>query len=163
MSSSVAELVKVKYPNLVTGLDAVAGGHSAVLVKREGVLALARALKDDPEFSMNMLMDLFAVDYLHWEEKSFRFEVVYNLFSLKKNHRLFLKAALDERDPSVDSVIGVWPAADWFEREVWDMMGIRFSGHPDLKRILMYEGFEGHPLRKDYPYNRRQPIVGPAV
>jgi len=95
-------------------------------------------------------------------DAAFRFEVVYHLYSLTHNHRLRLKVPLTAEDPTVDSVSEVWQSANWFEREVWDMFGIRFTGHPNLKRILMYEPFEGHPLRKDYPVNKRQPLVGPV-
>ena len=73
-----------------------------------------------------------------------------------------MKIPLPEQKPEMDSVASLWGSADWFEREVWDMYGIRFHGHPNLKRILMYEGFEGHPLRKDYPVNKRQPLIGPV-
>ncbi len=92
----------------------------------------------------------------------FRFEVVYHFYSATHNHRLRLKVPVTEADPVVDSLTSFWRAADWFEREVWDMFGIRFNGHPNLKRILMYEPFEGHPLRRDYPVNKRQPLVGPV-
>jgi NADH-quinone oxidoreductase subunit C len=68
---------------------------------------------------------------------------------------------VDADEPSIDSAVELWPVADWLEREAWDMFGVTFNGHPDLRRILMYEEFEGHPLRKDYPVNRRQPLVGP--
>ena len=91
-----------------------------------------------------------------------RFEVVYHLYSLARNHRLRLKVPIAEADPVVPSVTGLWRSADWFEREIWDMFGIRFTGHPNLKRIMMYDAFEGHPLRKDYPVAKRQPILGPA-
>ena len=80
-----------------------------------------------------------------------RFEVVYHFFSLALKHRLRVKVPVPESDPVVDTVSGLWATANWFEREVWDMVGIKFRGHPNLKRILMYESFEGHPLRKDYP------------
>ncbi|MCM8811590.1 MAG: NADH-quinone oxidoreductase subunit C [Candidatus Omnitrophica bacterium] len=90
-----------------------------------------------------------------------RFEVVYHFYSLETGHRLRLKVPVEEDSPQVDSLTPVWASADWFEREVWDMFGIRFKGHPNLKRILMYEEFQGHPLRKDYPVNRRQPLIGP--
>ena len=159
--SSLAEAVRSKFPNLVLE-TADPHGDPVVIAKREGIKALLTSLKNDPEFQFNILMDLFAVDYLHWEEKAVRFEVVYNLYSLKKNHRLFVKAPVPETDPAMDSATAVWPAADWYEREIWDLFGIRFKDHPNLKRILMYEGFEGHPLRKDYPYNKRQPLIGPA-
>ncbi|MBI3314632.1 MAG: NADH-quinone oxidoreductase subunit C, partial [Candidatus Omnitrophica bacterium] len=75
--------------------------------------------------------------------------------------RLRLKVPVDEKDPEVDTLTGLWPGADWYEREVWDMFGIQFKGHPNLKRILMYEEFQGHALRKDYPFNKRQPLIGP--
>ncbi len=98
-----------------------------------------------------------------WERGAgaeYRFDVVYHLYSLSKNHRVRLRVPVKANDAVVDSVTGLWPSANWFEREVWDMFGIRFAGHPDLRRILMYDGFEGHALRKDYPITRRQPIIG---
>ena len=94
-----------------------------------------------------------------------RFVVVYHFFSLPLKHRLRLEVSLgevEEAEPEVDSLSALWAAADWLEREVWDMFGIRFRGHPNLKRILMYEEFVGHPLRKDYPVNKRQPLIGPV-
>ncbi|MGH7197828.1 MAG: NADH-quinone oxidoreductase subunit C [Candidatus Omnitrophota bacterium] len=157
---NLAERLKQKFPNIV--LDAFdMRGIPAAVVRKEGIKSLAASVKTDPEFQFNVLMDLTAVDYLFWEEKECRFEVVYHLFSIPKNQRLILKAAVSESDAEIDSVTPVWVAADWFEREVYDMFGLKFKGHPNLKRILMYQGFEGHPLRKDYPYNKRQPLVGP--
>jgi NADH-quinone oxidoreductase subunit C len=94
-------------------------------------------------------------------DQEHRFEVVCHFYSLRHNHRLRVKVPVSEDDPSLDSVTSLWNSADWFEREVWDMFGVRFKGHPNLKRILMYEPFEGHPLRKDYPVNKRQPLLGP--
>lgn len=91
-----------------------------------------------------------------------RFEVVIHFFSLFHKHRIRLKVPLEESDPELDSLTALWPTANWFEREVWDMFGIRFRGHPHLERIMMYRGFEGHPLRKDYPVNKRQPLIGPV-
>jgi NADH-quinone oxidoreductase subunit C len=92
-----------------------------------------------------------------------RFAVVYHFFSKTLKHRLRLVVPVEEADAEVDSLISLWSGANWLEREVWDMFGIRFKGHPDLKRILMYEEFGGHPLRKDYPVKKRQPLIGPAV
>lgn len=135
-------------------------GDETVVVKRETLLDVMRRLKG-PEFDFNILMDLSAVDYVAFGEKRPRFEVVYHLYSLAKNHRLRVKVPVEERDLSVPTLTGLWPAADWYEREVWDMFGIQFVGHPNLKRILMYDEFAGHPLRKDYPVNRRQPLIGP--
>jgi len=96
-----------------------------------------------------------------------RFTVVYHFYSTHHKHRLRLVVPLraDPGDPSgveVESLTPLWPGANWLEREVWDMFGVRFRGHPDLRRILMYEGFAGHPLRKDYPVNKRQPLIGPV-
>ena len=174
---SLAERVKAKFPNLVIEACALvtfgdshrkavtvtesAKSDQMIIVKKEGIKNICLALKNDAEFQFNMLMDLTAVDYLFWEEKALRFEVIYNLFSLDLNHRLFVKVGVAESETTIDSVVSIWPAANWFEREVWDMFGIQFKGHPNLKRILMYEEFEGHPLRKDYPYNKRQPLIGP--
>ena len=92
----------------------------------------------------------------------FRFDVVYHFYSTRHNRRLRLRVPLASADPVVDSLTELWRSADWFEREVWDMFGIRFTGHPNLRRLLMYEEFQGHPLRKDYPAARRQPLIGPG-
>jgi NADH-quinone oxidoreductase subunit C len=88
--------------------------------------------------------------------------VVYHLYSLKYNTRVRVKAGVSEADCDIDSITSLWISADWFEREVFDLYGIHFKVHPDLRRILLYEGFEGHPLRKDYPLKKRQPLIGPV-
>ena len=124
------------------------------------MLTILHFLKEDPEFDFNVLMDLAGVD--HYRKRP-RYEVVYHLYSLDQNHRLRVKVAADDPDPEVDSVTGLWQAANWYEREVWDMFGIRFKGHPDLVRILLYDSFQGHPLRKDYPVTKRQPLIGPET
>ena len=145
-----------KFPQAV--VETPAGADPIVVIRRESILEVCKWLKTH---DFDFLMDLTCVDYLKWEEKPARFEVLYNLYSLRRNERVILKVRLSEKEASVESVTSVWPAADWYEREVWDMFGIRFPGHPNLKRILMYEDFKGHALRKDYPYNFRQPLVGP--
>lgn len=124
-----------------------------VSVKPERIINICRYLHDDPDISMDYLADLCGVDY---PGKKKRFEVVYNLFSIKFNHRITLKALLSGDDPSIDSVLPVWSGANWHERETCDMYGIVFNGHPDLRRILMPEDWEGHPLRKDYPLKGRE-------
>jgi NADH-quinone oxidoreductase subunit C len=131
-------------------------GDATVVVRRDDAPAILGELRDRAEFAFNFLIDVTAVDYLG---KTPRFEVVYHLFSLPKNHRLRVKIGVPEDDPWVHSLVPLWKAANWLEREVWDMFGIRFVGHPDLRRILMYEEFVGHPLRKDYPVAKRQPLV----
>lgn len=132
-------------------------GDDTLLVRREDVLEAFRVLKNDSELAFDFLSDLTAVDYLG--KKNPRFEVVYHLLSLGRNRRLRVKVPVPEDLPEVDSLTPLWKAADWMEREVWDMFGIRFRGHPDLRRILLYEEFRGYPLRKDYPVNQRQPLV----
>lgn len=131
-------------------------GNETIVINREDALAVFNALKDDPQFAFDLLGDLTAVDFFGQEP---RFEVVYQLYSMRLNHRLRVKIRVPEDDAVVPSVSSLWKAANWLEREVWDMFGVRFTSHPDLRRILMYEEFRGHPLRKDYPVNKRQPLV----
>ena len=137
--------------------------HTAI-VARDALLAVLAHCRDDAALAFDVLIDLTAVDYLKYpgREDGPRFEVVYHLYSITHNHRLRLKVRVDEDDASVPSAVALWPIANWLEREVWDMFGVRFEGHPDLRRLLMYEEFVGHPLRKDYPITRRQPLIGPA-
>jgi NADH-quinone oxidoreductase subunit C len=132
-------------------------GDETIVVQREGLIETFRSLKEDPALRFDFLSDLTAVDYLSKKEP--RFEVVYHLLSLPNKNRLRVKVPVPENDPEIDSLTALWKAADWMEREVWDMFGIRFRGHPDLRRILLYEEFRGYPLRKDYPVNQRQPLV----
>jgi NADH-quinone oxidoreductase subunit C len=140
------------------------GDHTAVL-SREAIVPALAFCRDDAALAFDMLVDLTAVDYSRFpgREDGPRFEVVYHLYSVTHNHRVRLKVPVEQDDPVVPTASGLWPIANWQEREVWDMFGIRFDGHPDLRRLLMYEEFEGHPLRKDYPINRRQTLIGPKV
>ena len=140
------------------------GDHTAV-VAREAIANALAFCRDDALLRFDLLMDVTAVDYLKFpgREDGPRFEVVYHLYSIGHGHRVRLKVPVEQDDPVVPTATGLWPIANWLEREVWDMFGIRFDGHPDLRRLLMYEEFEGHPLRKDYPINRRQPLIGPKV
>ena len=122
-------------------------GELVVDVPLAGIVPVLKFLRDDTNCQFKMLVDLCGVDYPEREE---RFEVVYNLLSLKHNQRIRLKVRTDENTP-VPTATGVFSAAGWFEREAWDLYGIFFSDHPDLRRILTDYGFEGHPLRKDFP------------
>ncbi len=115
-------------------------------------------LKNDSEPAFTMLIDLCGVDY---KPRAPRFEVIYQLHSLEAGQRIRLRAQLEESDCEIDSINDLYPVANWLEREAWDMFGIVFTGHPELKRLLMYEPFEGHPLRRDYPIGKRQPLIGP--
>ena len=135
-------------------------GDATAQIRRDAVVDVMRFLRDDAECRFEMLADLCAVDLLTLGEEP-RFEVVYHLYSLDKNHRLRIKARVPEDDCEIDTLVEVWPTANWLEREVWDLYGIRFRGHPDPRRVLLYEQFQGHPLRKDYPKERRQPLTGP--
>ena len=131
-------------------------GDATVVIGREDALEIFQALRDRPELAFDMLIDLTAVDYLG---KAPRFEVVSHLYSLPNNHRLRVKIRVPEDDAWVHSLVPLWKSANWVERECWDLLGIRFVGHPDPRRILMYEEFVGHPLRKDYPVEKRQPLT----
>ncbi len=132
-------------------------GDETIVIPREGLQETFRFLKDDSRLNFNVLMDLTVVDYLGKKEP--RFEVVYHLVSLRAKHRLRVKVAVPAEEPEVESLTPLWKGANWLEREAWDMFGIRFRGHPCLKRVLLYEEFQGHPLRKDYPVNQCQPLV----
>ncbi len=131
-------------------------GDDIIKVPREKLFSVIKFFKEDPELDCDMLVDLTCVDYLG--EKP-RFELVYHLRSMKKLHMIRVKTRAPEGDPTVDSLTPLYKIANWFEREVWDMYGVKFNGHPDLRRILLYEEFEGHPLRKDYPRQKEQPLV----
>ncbi|MFQ5897648.1 MAG: NADH-quinone oxidoreductase subunit C [Candidatus Methylomirabilia bacterium] len=151
-----------RFAGKIRETDDFRGDHTAVVDAR-GILDVLSFCKEDPRLRFEILMDLTAVDYLKYagREESPRFEVVYHLYSLTHNHRVRLKVRVEEDDAVLASAVSLWPVANWFEREVWDMFGIRFEGHPDLRRLLMYEEFQGHPLRKEYPKNKRQPLIGP--
>ncbi|PLX95032.1 MAG: NADH-quinone oxidoreductase subunit C [Desulfuromonas sp.] len=132
-------------------------GEVTVTVKKEDIVAICRYLKEEAGY--NFLCDLCGVDYLG---QSPRFMVVYNLYNITTKERLRVKVPVEEQDACVDTVSGVWSTANWPERECWDLMGISFAGHPDLRRILMPADWEGHPLRKDYPLQGpgREPYQG---
>ncbi len=157
-------LLAERFGSAIVETHAHRGDHTAVL-PREVIADALRFCRDDGRLGFDMLMDLTAVDYSTFpgREDGPRFEVVYHLYSVPHNHRLRLKTRVLEDDAVVPTALDLWPIANWFEREVWDMFGIRFEGHPDLRRLLLYEEFAGHPLRKDYPINRRQPLVGPRI
>ena len=126
--------------------------QTTVYALADDVPALARALRDRPELRFTFLAELTAVDF---HPRVPRFELVYILVSLEHRMRLRVKVALDAQDPHVRTVSDVWPAANWLEREVWDLFGIAFDGHPDPRRLLMPEDWDGYPLRKDYPVQIR--------
>ena len=142
----LADHIEAGLPDAVIRTEIVRG-ELTVWVKRDSVVDAARFLRDDPGCDFKMLIDLCGADYPEREE---RFEVVYHLLSHRQNQRVRMKLATDE-DMPVASIAGVFSAAGWFEREAYDLYGVLFSDHPDLRRILTDYGFEGHPLRKDFP------------
>ena len=136
----VAKTLKNTFPEAV-----IEAGEKILLIKKEFLVQVAEYFKNSPEFDCDYLTSITAVDYYHY------FEIIYQLSSLSKNHMLTLKVCCEGRSNlSLPSVVGLWRGADFQEREIFDLMGIRFEGHPNMKRIFLWEGFEGHPLRKDY-------------
>jgi NADH-quinone oxidoreductase subunit C len=129
--------------------------HPTIYIERDDVAAVMGSLRDHPQLRFTLLAELTAVDY--WPREP-RFELVYILVSLEHRRRLRVKVRLFGHDAKVGDVSGIWPAADWLEREVWDLFGIVFDGHPDPRRLLMPEDWEGHPLRKDYPVQVKMPV-----
>ena len=135
------------------GADAIRGeefrDNKRIIVPPAKLLAVLTSLKE--QFGFDMLADLAGIDYLGYPDAADRFGIVYALTSTRTAERLFVKTFVNDPDPELPSVVQLWRGADWMEREVYDMFGVRFAGHPDLRRILMPEGFTSHPLRKDYP------------
>ncbi len=144
--SELAEYVAAAFPGEVAAME-VAFHELMVAVERESIVKVLTFLRDDANCGFRVLVDICGVD---WPEREARFDVVYNLLSPTHNQRIRVKVRTDERRP-LPSVAGVFSSAGWYEREAWDMYGIMFSGHADLRRLLTDYGFEGHPLRKDFP------------
>jgi NADH-quinone oxidoreductase subunit C len=147
----IAKMVEGKFSGQVLDTTTYAG-QVAIMVKKDMIRDICLYLKDEPSLKMDHLADLTAVDYSTYPaDTGLRFEVVYNLISTEYLHRIRLKVRVPEEDPRVDTVSVIWQTANWHERETFDLMGIKFDGHPDLRRILLPEDWEGHPLRKEYP------------
>jgi NADH-quinone oxidoreductase subunit C len=142
----LAAHIEARMPDAVRSTQIILG-ELTVLAERDHILALLRFLRDDQQCNFETLIDICGVDYPGRNE---RFEVVYHLLSMRMNHRVRVRIRADE-ETAVASSVAIWPAANWFEREAFDMYGIQFSEHPDLRRILTDYGFEGFPLRKDFP------------
>lgn len=158
MAESDAELLRIRERLGAKVLDTLeAQGDSILFLDRAGLRDSFSALKEDRALDYDFLSDITAVDY--WKKKAPRFELVYQLISMARRRRLRVRVPVPENDPSVESLTPIWRGANFLEREVWDLFGIRFIGHPDLRRVLLYEEFQGHPLRKDYPVNLCQPRV----
>ena len=149
VSVATPQLALSQAASTLPGVRSTCLEHDEVVAEadRDSLVALMRTLRDDARFGFEQLMDICGVD---WPDRAERFDVVYNLLSVSLNQRLRVIVTTDETTP-VPSVSGIWPCATWWEREAWDMYGVLFSGQPDLRRILTDYGFEGHPLRKDFP------------
>lgn len=166
---TLADRVQERFAGIIERCT-VANAEVTAEVPRGELLGVCRALRDEPGFAFEILIDLCGVDYLAYGQENgqeydrvpgreqgghpregARFAVVYHLLSVRNNQRLRLRTFLDDEQPRVDSVIDVWASADWYEREAFDLFGILFDGHPDLRRLLTDYGFIGHPFRKDFP------------
>jgi NADH-quinone oxidoreductase subunit C len=146
-NSQILEKLTTRFPESVLGTDEFRDDLS-VVIRKDDIARVAEYIKSDPELSFDLIIDACGVDMYRPEE---RFEVVYTIYSLKNKRYLRLKVRVGEETAVVPTVTGVWPGANWHERETWDMFGIKFAGHPDLRRMYLPEEFEYHPLRKDFP------------
>ena len=151
---TLIEAIRTRLGEAVEGV-ADSFGDVVLLLRADSVRPAMAALREAP-FDYAVLLDLTCVDFAAAEG---RYELVYHLYSLSRNVRLRLKASVPADRPVVETLVGLWKNAEWLEREVFDMFGVRFEGHPYLRRLLTYEGFEGHPLRKSYPWRLEQPRI----
>lgn len=159
MAQKILDTLTKKFGDAITRTESTHGDEVAY-VKRAKLVEVATFLRDDPAMAFDSPVFVTCIDRLGLNNAAEgRFEVCYQLRSLKHRHRIRLKIQLDEGDVKVPSLAALWPAFDWQERETYDMYGIQFEGHHDLRRIYMYEEFVGYPLRKDYPKEKRQPLV----
>jgi len=169
MAKQVLDALQNKFPAAIEKTESQYGDEIA-WIKKDDLVAVAAWLRDDPSMAFDSPVFVTVIDRLdwrpvgvptsaHWTESQPRFEICYQLRSSRHRYRIRLKVAAQEQDAHCPSLAGLWPAFDWQEREAFDMYGIRFDGHPDLRRIFLYEEFVGHPLRKDYPKEKRQPLV----
>jgi NADH-quinone oxidoreductase subunit C len=156
VSKSAIQRLKERFPEAVAETYEGVGGDDVAVVRKDAIREVCRFLKDDAALAFNLAPYITAVDYFGSDP---RFDVVYQLASTIHGHRIRLRVGVPAGDAVVPSVVPVWKGANWYERYCWDMYGIRFDGHPDHRRLYMYEEFEGHALRKDYPLRGRQPLV----
>jgi NADH-quinone oxidoreductase subunit C len=145
-TNSMVEKLKQRFGTSIAEVNTFFGEVTVTVPKKE-IYDICKVLHSDPDLQFNFLTDLCGVDFY---SETPRFEVVYHLYSMKYNQRLRLKARVGDGD-SIASVESIWKVANWYEREAYDLFGIHFENHPDLRRIMLWDGYEGHPLRKDYP------------
>jgi NADH-quinone oxidoreductase subunit C len=159
MSQLVYDRVSAKHPHAVEERYTDRAGGEWLVLRRGDLRDVMGELRNDPALDYKLFLSIDAVDRLQLPNSAPRFELVYFLRSLTRKDLLRIKVRVDEADPEVPSIVPIFQGANWWERFVWDFYGIRFTGHPDLRRILLYEEFKGHPLRKDYPLRERQPLI----
>jgi NADH-quinone oxidoreductase subunit C len=147
-------VIKDVMSKMVVSVD-TSNSDIRITTKQDSLFELSKFLKEDSRLNFNMLSDLFAVDY---PKRPQRIEIIYNFYSTKNNFRIFIKCHSNIGEPDYPSLTALYNSANWFEREAYDMFGIKFKGHPDLKRILNPDDWEGHPLLKDYPLRKRPPV-----
>jgi NADH-quinone oxidoreductase subunit C len=161
VSQLVLDKLKAKFGAAILETHSDFGDDTAVVEPAQW-RAIATFLREDPALDFDLPVDLCGVDYPERGATGQRMEVVLHLYSIAKHQRVRLKARVGDEDmegAELDSLVSIWPGLNWLEREVYDMSGVRFRGHPDLRRILMYPEFEGHPLQKTYPADKTQPLV----
>jgi NADH-quinone oxidoreductase subunit C len=157
---AIIERLRAEFPDEILG-DYCNQGQIAAIVRPDRIVEMLRWLRDSDDLRMNHLRSLCGVDNSRRKDPGLsRFEVVYNLYSIPLRHEIRLRAEVDDKDPAIDSVVGLWVGADWLERETYDLMGIRFNNHPDLRRVLLPEDWVGHPLRKEYPLKGKAEWAG---
>ena len=160
-SNTIIEILSAELPDidfapapLMPGADP-STAQMSVRVPPDRLLDVLRFLRSDERCSFEQLCDLTCIDYMNFPKAADRYGVIYSLLSISHWHRLWVKCFVNDPSPEVPWVVCIWRGANWLEREVYDMFGVRFTGHPDLRRILTWESFEAHPLRKDYPLRGR--------
>jgi len=159
-SMAIADRLQARFPEEILQRFSF-HGQNGVGIRPARVVEILGWLRDSEETQMDHLRSLCGVDNARRKNGGLgRFEVVYNLYSISLRHEIRLRAQLADAEPCIDSVVSLWPGANWLERETYDLMGIRFNGHPDLRRVLLPEDWEGHPLRKEYPLRGRGEWVG---
>jgi NADH-quinone oxidoreductase subunit C len=157
MEEKVRQFLKTKFPEAILEEDNFRD-QQTFFIRPNALVPICEALLDNSELGVNLLADICSVDWLgHPREKRGRFEVIYNLYSISRAYRFFLRVHLPSNHPQIESLVALWPGANWLEREVWDLMGIEFVGHPDLTKIVTPDELEGHPLRRDFPLTWEQP------
>lgn len=132
-------------------------GNETVVIRQKALIKMVQFLKENRQLQFDFLTDITCVDYPEQQQ----LEMVYHLYSTALKYRIRIKVPLDRSKPEIETLTVLWPCANWLEREVYDLFGVIFLNHPNLTRIMMYDGFQGHPLRKDYPITKRQPIIQP--